>query len=88
MKYHLSYNEQTGQFRIDETGKTIQTNDTIGFVRVAGGIQYTPLLTFAQTMAYCAEQNEKRWTLNQVQDCILRLHTNDMKVNIFRGNDF
>lgn len=88
MKYHLSYNEQTGQFRIDETGKTIQTNETIGFIYVAGAMYFSHLLIIAQTMAYCAEQNEKRWTLNQVQDCILRLHTNDMKVNIFRGNDF
>lgn len=28
MRYHLSYNEATGKFRIDETGATILTDDT------------------------------------------------------------
>lgn len=88
MKYHLSYNEQTGQFRIDETGKTIQTNDTIGFVNVAGSMYLSILLTFTQTMAYCAVQNKQLWTVKQIQECIRQRHMTNMVINVYHGNDF
>jgi len=45
MRYHLSYNEKTGRFRIDQTGATIPSEDTKGFNMVWSSDDLWPLIT-------------------------------------------
>lgn len=66
MEYHLSYHPN-GRFRIDQTGKTINTADTTGFILVASSDDLNELRTFARTATYCAGLQGICWTPDQVK---------------------
>lgn len=72
MRYHLSYNEQTGQFRIDEQGKTIKTIDAEMFEPIKSSDDLWPLI-LAYNLARCG--NAEKGLIMKTSEVLTFLNT-------------